>query len=1274
MGYHLIERRTDGATREVVVDGQTFPVPSVVEDDDGLRLLLNLGMHVQTAVWHWAFGAGAEAVIDVENHAYVLASTFTELRTENPRMDSYVLAQSFWRAYTLGMSFVEMIEGDAVMRAPAGVSLVEIERVERERQGAPDDPQPQRPEEKKRRESLGGFVHLHTHSECSSLDGLSKVTEIIEKVAADGQFAVAITDHGNCAAHATLQVEADKYGIKPVFGMEAYFVHDRTVRDPERKNEYYHLVLWAMNDVGLRNLWAMSTESFRTGKYYKPRVDWELLEQFSEGVMASTACLRGPLAHEFLRDDEEQAYSNLARLYEIFEDRLYVELHANQLDDQIRVNEWLVEVATELELPMVAVVDSHYPHHDDKHEHQVWLSVQIDKDVADDSSLFGGNQDYHLMDEKEVRHALGYLDSEVVDQAIANTVLVADRCDAKIVAKSHNPIFSRASKDWPDRVAHDVERIFDACMERWDERTLTKHSEQQVYLDRFEREIGLIVDKGFAGYFLIVADIVRHAKSNEVLVGPGRGSGGGSLVAYLLGITEIDPVEADLLFERFMTEGRIELPDFDLDFPSTKKQFMLDYVATRWGGSHVATVGTHMRLKSKGIVKDVARAIQSMLPEDYYVDINAVSAIIGEAEAGTAGLGMSWEDLWDEHGEVLDPYRAKYPELFGYCDRLHGRLKSYGTHPAGVIIDPDESLDGALPLRDGEHGMVTQFDMEALIRLGFVKFDLLNLRTLDTLQVALDLIKEKTGRWVDVYSWRDDEEYDDPQIFDEISAGWTLGIFQIETTSGTQMVRRFQPTSIAELADVITLVRPGPVRSGLTETYFRRRTGEEEVWLPDERLEPVLAKTYGCMVYQEDIMAATMVLAGYGSDEADTVRRILGKKKVEAVLSEGEKFIQRSVQNNFDKDAATDLWEQMAEFAKYSFNRAHAFAYAKVGFWTAWFKFHYPIQFLTAALSTVKEPRIPEFVDEARRMGYAIQPPDINESNVGFTAGQMAVRYGLLAIKGVGEAACDAIMGPRAEGGPFTSFADFLERKGPNANSGVVKKLAAIGAFDSLEPNRRGLEFQIEAAEWLAKGTDSCQFKVDDPQPVYWIESRATERTEHETLLPCSYDWPAEPDVLGRTGKPLKRKPPSKKCTRGCRQFTQIDVADPAEIEPYTDAEIREREMDMLGIYLSSTPFDRIPEEDREGLSTAMDVLSGENGVYLCAALVKSLRPKPGGDRYGNAMGWATVITEQGQLEVTIFSKPFARYRKDLQPNGQLLLIAVEKDSRGQKLIQLETT
>jgi DNA polymerase-3 subunit alpha len=1069
---------------------------------------------------------------------------------------------------------------------------------------------------------------------------------MVEAARADGQTAMAITDHGTCAGHPAFQLACDEAGIKPIFGMEAYFVNDRLVPG-ESNNDYWHLILLAMDDEGLRNLWAMSTESYRDGFWGKPRIDWDTLQRLNKGVMATTACLGGPVIGPYSKGDEPQAIANLLRLKEIFGDRLYAEIHVNHLDEQLRANDWLVETCETYQVQPIAVVDSHYAHKEDQHTHQVWLSMQTNKDIADESSLFGGGQDYHLMNEEEVRGSLHYLPPEFVEAAIVNTVLLADRCTAKIEKRSHNPVYSRITPEYPDPIAHDCDRLLDVCMERWLERTGGKSYGHEVYEERFAKEYSMIVDKGFAGYFLMVWDMVAYAKKNGVLVGPARGSGGGSLVAYLLGITELDPVEYDVLFERFMTKGRVELPDFDIDFPKSKKKMMFEYVADRWGADHVATVGTHMRMKNKSVIQSVARAIKSTLPHDYWETmVIPVSALIDEAEAGTAGLGLSWEQLWIQTGDLLDPYKDKYPDVFKLAEQMIGRLKTYGKHPAGVIIDPDASLVSNLPLRSGEDGqMVAQFDLQILDLLGYTKFDMLNLRNLDTLQMTVDLIYEKTGRRVDPYGWR--EELKDPYVYEQISEGWTLGLFQVETKTGTTMSKRFHPSHLVDLADILTLVRPGPKRSGLTDQYLRRRNGAEEVTYADPRMEKILAKTQGTLLYQEQLMSLCMELAGYDDVQADWVRKILGKKKVALAKLEGPKFVAAAVANGTDETVAQDLWNQMEEFAKYSFGYGHAMGYAILTLWTAWFKYHYPLYFLTAALSTVKPEMIPPFIEESRRIGYKVLPPDINESGEGFSidSTMLGVRYGIEAIDGIGPVALQAVL----QAQPYNSWEDFLERKGEKCNAGHVKTLVKIGVFDSLVPNRRWLESTLEH-EALIGSVAGCAFK--------------SEVTNEHNLL-CSFDWASEEAPIGRTGKPMKAKPPPKKCTRGCRHFTPVLPPTPDQVTVYTDEEIRDIETALIGVYLSSTPFDRIPAEDRENLATALDLLAGPNGNYMCAVIVNGVRLK--NDKKGNPMAFLTLGTERGGFDCTVFASTYPKYANDFKV-GSLAYVSVNKNDIGQTL------
>jgi DNA polymerase-3 subunit alpha len=1211
--------------RTVSVDGHTLPALALLEDEDGIRALIHTG-NIPVRVWALqALPAGAAYLVECDpargTIGAVLDADFMTQRKETPDVFRTVASTNYYFDHL--------------------PTYREVVMASRKRQEAPSEP-------------LGGFVHLHAHSEYSPLDGLSTVAEMVDAAVAMDQGALAVSDHGFCTGHPDLAKFAGKAGIRPVYGIEAYFVDDRLIR-PEKGDieaqkalrDYYHLILWAKDDEGLANLWGMSTESHRDGFYYKPRMDWETLAKYSKGIMASTACLRGPLTHKALLDGRPDiAKQNLGRLLDIYGDDLFVEIHANQLPEQIEVNKQLVTMAREHGVGLVAAADSHYPTKGHQLAHRVWLSIQTNSDISDDSSLFAGGQDYSLTSETEVRDALAYLGQDVVDECISNTSLIASRADAKVSGDTVTPIFVKNGG-----YARDAELMHEMCMANWHLIQDMTHPEE-VYLARLAEEEKLITSKKFPGYFLVVSDYCNEARRRDILVGPGRGSGGGSLVAYLLGITSIDPVEADLLFARFLTEGRTELPDFDVDFPQSRKQEMQDYLREKWGEEYVTVVGSITRLKSKGIVADLGRAMKSTLPNTAFIDFNKFSAFVKMAEADTAGLGMPWEDLWAQHGDDLQEYRDRYPDLFAMADLLVGRVKTYGQHAAGMVISTDQPLTGRLPLRRGgdDGHMVAQFEKNALEQLGFTKFDLLTLRTLDTLQDCLDLIKARRGFSIDLYSWRN--EFKDPQVWEEVSAGHTLGIFQIETASSTPLIKTMKPTNLLELADAITLVRPGPKNSGLTAAYLRRRDGMEEVTFPDERMAQVLSATYGCMIYQEQIMAACMLLAGYDSNEADEVRSILGKKKVDKIKPAGEKFIRLAVEwGGMDKGAAEHLWDQMAEFAKYSFNKAHAYGYAVLAYWCAWLKVHYPVEFLTAALSTVGKDRVPEFIKDSRRLGIQVLPPDCNQSGVGFRAvDNLTIRYGLDAIKGVGDAGARGVI----EGQPYASFDDFVARKGSAANAGVVQLLARVGAFDMVYPNRRGLETRLMEEQ---EGLDSM-----------CVSKSLSIINEHG--LSCVFDWASEPPPMNpKTGKKLKPKPVPKKCTKACRQYQAPEVKDHSDVTPYTEQDIREIEQEMLGSYLSSTPFDRLDPEDREMLRAEAERIDvGPEGSYMLAAIIS--RVKGHRDRSGNPMGFLDLSTEVADISVVVFNADWDRYhlKRGYFKPGALCYVEVIKNPRGYNL------
>ena len=1230
----------------VVIDDEIIPVPALVQDEEGFRyLLLGAGQTIPVRTWVKAYESGACALLARDpGGAWLLlgAQQFIAERTELPAQAAYGIP-SGWVAYP----HQEWTFTDLVGYFPPEMFTNDDTYTKTELAQEPSTVE-------------GRFVSLHTHTEYSALDGFSRIQEMVDFAVADGQGALAASDHGNCVSHPELQAICQQAGIKPIFGMEAYFVADRHRRpkkwtemedgkevaksDTAEVRDYQHMTLWAMTDAGLRNLWAMSTEAFREGFYYYPRLDWETLDRLNEGVMASTGCLRGPLAQAILAGDDMAARMVLGRLLDIFDDRLYIELHTNTLPDQVKVNQASVGYAMEYNIPLIACTDSHYTHHEDAQAHHTWLAVQTNKDVTEDSSLFGGAADYYMHTADEVEQALSYLPSGVVAEAMANTVVVANRCTALISGVPTAPTYSKGE----NAIADDERRLREICQTNWVKKATGRRDPEEIYRARFEREMDLLVRKQFCGYFLVVEDYVSAAKREGILAGPCRGSGGGSLVAYLAGIEEIDPIYYDLMFERFLTEGRNELPDFDMDFPASKRDWIKDYLRKRWGEDNAISIGTQLRLQSKGAIDSAQRALKPVLrtPVDYN-DLKLVSKIIDEIDRPLAGKHTSWEDLWTQFGELLGAYRDKYPEVFAAADQMVGRLKSYGKHAAGMVISTDKPLTD-LPLRLGDDGhMTTQFDMNALAELGYVKFDLLTLRTLDTIQVALDEIERRYGKRINLYELQ--EELDDPEIWDQVSDGHTLGIFQIETAAGTKLTKQLRPASVDDLAIIGAIVRPGPMRSGLTEMYLRRRAGNEVVTYPDPRMESFLKTTLGCIIFQEQILATTMTLAGYDETEADGVRKILGKKLVEKIGPAGQEFKRRAVECGTDMQVAESLWAQMEEFAKYSFGKAHSYGYAIIGTWTAWLKFHFEVEFMTAVLSTVDDDRIPDFVRETRRLGYRVLPPDINISGVDFSSTTEGVRYGLSSVKGVGKPTAQKIVARQ----PYDSIERFQETSG--ANTGITKTLAAVGSFDSLYPNRRALESQLEWA--TSDESICCQHKI--------------ETTTGPGGLPCGFDWSAEIDPPmvriprkdqipgGPTQAP---KSPPKRCTVACRNYTPPEPLQIELIRPYTADDIINREKELLGVYLTSTPFDRIDPEDLKTLHKASEIEAGPYGRYITVGLVNRIRPHT--TKSGNRMAFLGILAQDGDLDVAVFPEEYAKHRQDLATDA-LLVMVLRKAERG---------
>src|SRR6266568_1029149 len=1060
------------------------------------------------------------------------------------------------------------------------------------------------------------FVHVHSHSEFSALDGLSACDEIIQRAVDDGNPAAAVTDHGTCAGHPEFQRAADLAGVKPIFGMETYFVPYRADRpepgDAEaqrRLRANKHLVLLAQNNRGLRDLWALSTEAFVSGFYYKPRCDWDLLEQYGGELIATTACLGGVISKLALARDYSAVGGFLLRLSNVFKGRLYLEIQPNDIPDQIRLNKLLAAVSEQSGIPLVAASDSHYPARDQGRLHKTWMALQTSPT----------NEDYwqisHMQTEAEVRAKLGYLDKRVVDAAVRNSVLIAEQCDARIDIHAEPPVFLGTHEE-------DSRVLLEQCVARM-RHIPFRGGTARDYENRLDDEWQLVASKRLAGCYLMVDDVCTWARGENILIGPGRGSAAGSLMSYLLGITVPDPLESGLLFGRFLTPGRTALPDFDMDFPSSQRDKVQRRMAGKYGAANVVRVGTNMRYRTKSILNKLFVLNSDQLPPECFPDSREIAAIVDEAESHTAGLGLPWAELMETVGDQLAPFIERYTAVFETAGRLVGRLRSYGKHPAGLVVSTSEPLEGTLPMRTASASdptLVSQWDFRDVESGGLLKLDFLTLRTLDSIQLALDMIERRTGERPDPAHWR--TEYEDPQVWDEIGTGHTLGMFQVETTLGQQLCRRMKPRSLAELADVTALVRPGPRNSGMSENYLRRRAGKEGISYPHPLLAESLEGRFGVMLYQEDILRACTLLAGYDGAEADAVRKVLGKKLTEKIDEAGVMFADRCQANGIPRAEAEALWAKMAEFGRYAFNLAHAYSYGLLAYWTAWLKAHYPVETLAAICSTVDEKdRIAGFVTEARRLGVVVLPPDVNQHVSGFEPEGISMRYGLDAIKGVGPAALARLTVTH----PYRSWHDFCARSGVNA--GIVYALARAGALDSLVPSRRALVGSLDSER--AGDLTRCIFK--------------DETHTGPGGLPCHFDWANEPVPvrIGKRGQELKPviRPLPARCTRSCRNYSPPD---PVELDgslAYNAVEQWHLEHEIYGTWLAPTLFEQLDKITDNGRALAREI--GTNwaslppGSYLLPGVVA--RRQVARTRAGSQMIWLTLATESSYIDIAVF-------------------------------------
>ena len=892
------------------------------------------------------------------------------------------------------------------------------------------------------------FTHLHVHSEYSLLDGMSKINKAPEYVKSLGMDSLAITDHGVMFGIIDFYKSCRKSGIKPIIGCEVYVApRTRFDKDPDRDRNMNHLILLAENMIGYKNLTKLVSAAFTEGFYFKPRVDKELLREHSEGIICLSACLAGAIPRKILNGDYSGAKAEALELLDIFgKDNFYLEIQNHFLDDDKPATQGLVKLSEEIGAPLVATNDAHYIKRSDAKAHDVLLAIQTGSTVDDENRMRFANDEFYLKSESEMMELF-----PDYPEAIENSHKIAERCNVEFeFGEYHLPEFippeGMTNKDYLRNLCYDgLER-------RYGSEALQGES---IYRTRLESELEVIEKMGYVEYFLIVWDFIHYAKSNDIPVGPGRGSAAGSIVAYSLAITEIEPIKYNLIFERFLNPERVSMPDIDVDFCIDRRQEVIDYVVQKYGKDKVSQIITFGTLKAKAAVRDVGRALNAS-----YAEADSI------AKAIPAELGMTISKALDINRDLRARYETEplVKNILDMSMAVEGMPRHSSTHAAGIVISK-MPLDEYVPLYMSDKGLATQFNMTTIEELGLLKMDFLGLRNLTMINEAIQLIKENHGVEIDFSKM----DYDDPAVYEMISKGNTQGIFQLESAGMTEFMKNLNPSCFEDIVAGISLYRPGPMDS--IPKYIENKKNPEKVKYVDPHLESILNVTYGCMVYQEQVMQIVRELGGYSFGRSDLVRRAMSKKKMSVMLEEKKYFIHGKddsdgtpaiagcVANGIPERAAEAIFDDMVSFAEYAFNKSHAAAYAVVSYETAYLKAHYPVEFMAALMSSVMgEPRhIAAYIRNCKELGIEVLPPSVLHSRRKFIAKDGKIRFGLLAIKNVGSGIVDAIVEGR-RGRDIDNLYDFIKSIEPSElNKKAIECLIKAGAMDEFTQNRAAL-------------------------------------------------------------------------------------------------------------------------------------------------------------------------------------------------------------------------
>ena len=1063
------------------------------------------------------------------------------------------------------------------------------------------------------------FAHLHVHTEYSLLDGSNKIKEYVARVKELGMNSAAITDHGVMYGVIDFYRAAKNAGIKPILGCEVYVAPgSRFDKTPGNSSEdrYYHLVLLAENQTGYQNLMKIVSKGFVDGYYYKPRVDMEVLEKYSEGIIALSACLAGEVQKFLLRGMYAEAMEAAKRYESIFgKNNFFLELQDHGMQEQGMVNQQLLRLSRDTGIELVATNDVHYTYADDEKPHDVLLCIQTGKKLADEDRMRYEGGQYFVKSEDEMRALFPY-----ALEAIENTQKIADRCNVDFefhVTKLPKYDVPEGYTAW--------EYLNKLCFEGLHQKYENPEGE---LTERLTYELNTIKNMGYVDYFLIVWDFINYARTNGIMVGPGRGSAAGSIVSYTLGITNIDPIKYQLLFERFLNPERVSMPDIDIDFCYERRQEVIDYVVRKYGAENVAQIVTFGTLKAKAVVRDVGRVMD--LP---YALCDSISKMIPN------DLGMTLDKALDASTELRELYQKdeQVQELIEVSKRLEGLPRHSSMHAAGVVIC-QEPVDEYVPLSLGSDGSVTtQFVMTTLEELGLLKMDFLGLRTLTVIRDAVRLIEKNTGKKIDI----DQIDYNDKAVLDSIGTGKTDGVFQLESAGMKSFMKELKPQSLEDIIAGIALYRPGPM--DFIPQYIKGKNDQNAITYDCPQLEPILKATYGCIVYQEQVMQIVRDLAGYTLGRSDLLRRAMSKKKADVMEKERQNFVYGNpeegvpgcIANGINEATANKIYDEMIDFAKYAFNKSHAAAYAIVSYQTAYLKYYYPVEYIAALMTSVIDNagKVAEYIYTCRQMGIKILPPDINTGEGNFSVSGNNILYGLSAIKSVGRPVIEAIVAEREKNGPFKHLKDFIERlTGKEVNKRTIESFIKAGALDSLGGTRK--QFMM------------IYIKI--------VDQVAQEKKYSMTGQMTLFDMVSE------------------------EQKSEFDIPLP-NVGEYEKETMLAFEKEVLGIYVSGHPMEEYEAKWKKSITaTTMDfqldeetghtkVREGERAIIGGMIAVKTIKYT----KTNKTMAFLSIEDLMGTVEVMVFPKDYEKSKQYLNEDAKVFVKGrvSEEDGGASKLI-----